>query len=187
MCSNRSSIRSPPPGCRQPRSRRRSAACSDPQANLKVLLAEVRGVSAATAEVLLDQGRLAFDYLVVATGAQARLLRPGRLGRRRSRAQADRGRDGDPPPPAHRLRASRERGRRERARPMVDLRDRRRRPDRRRARRRHRRTGAKRTEAGLQKHRPGGRAGHPGAIRGPPPPDLPCIALGGRACRTAAS
>ncbi len=40
------------------------------QTNLKVLLAEVRGISAATAEVILDQGRLAFDYLVVATGAR---------------------------------------------------------------------------------------------------------------------
>ena len=40
------------------------------QTNLKVLLAEVRGVSVKTAEVILDQGRLAFDYLVVATGAR---------------------------------------------------------------------------------------------------------------------
>ena len=40
------------------------------QTNLKVLLAEVRGVSVRTAEVILDQGRLAFDYLVVATGAR---------------------------------------------------------------------------------------------------------------------
>ena len=40
------------------------------QANLKVLLAEVRGVSVDDANVLLDQGRLPFDFLVIATGAR---------------------------------------------------------------------------------------------------------------------
>ncbi len=40
------------------------------QDNLRVLLAEARGVSIETAEVILDQGRLAYDYLVVATGAR---------------------------------------------------------------------------------------------------------------------
>lgn len=40
------------------------------QANLKVLLAEIRGVSVDDASVILDQGRLAFDFLVIATGAR---------------------------------------------------------------------------------------------------------------------
>ena len=40
------------------------------QANLKVLLAEVRGVSIDDANVMLDQGRLPFDVLVIATGAR---------------------------------------------------------------------------------------------------------------------
>ncbi|MGI4764856.1 MAG: NAD(P)/FAD-dependent oxidoreductase [Janthinobacterium lividum] len=40
------------------------------QTNLKVLLAEVRGVSTDDACVILDQGRLPFDFLVIATGAR---------------------------------------------------------------------------------------------------------------------
>lgn len=40
------------------------------QANLRVLLAEVRGVSIDEASVILDQGRLTFDFLVIATGAR---------------------------------------------------------------------------------------------------------------------
>nr|WP_245504412.1 NAD(P)/FAD-dependent oxidoreductase [Lichenihabitans psoromatis] len=40
------------------------------QANLRVLLAEVRGISAESREVILDGSRLAFDYLVIATGAR---------------------------------------------------------------------------------------------------------------------
>ena len=40
------------------------------QANLKVLLAEVRDVSIDEASVVLDQGRLTFDVLVIATGAR---------------------------------------------------------------------------------------------------------------------
>jgi len=37
---------------------------------VRVLLAEVRGLSAATSELLLDHGRLSYDYLVLATGSQ---------------------------------------------------------------------------------------------------------------------
>ena len=40
------------------------------QANLKVLLAEVRGILVGERAVILDRGSLAFDYLVIATGAQ---------------------------------------------------------------------------------------------------------------------
>ncbi len=40
------------------------------QDNLRVLLAEVRDVSAATSEVVLDHGQLSYDYLVLATGSQ---------------------------------------------------------------------------------------------------------------------
>ena len=40
------------------------------QTNLKVRLADVRGIAVGDAQVILDSGRLAFDVLVIATGAR---------------------------------------------------------------------------------------------------------------------
>ena len=39
------------------------------QANTRVLLAEARGIDVAARKVVLDDGELAYDFLVVATGA----------------------------------------------------------------------------------------------------------------------
>jgi uncharacterized membrane protein YphA (DoxX/SURF4 family) len=47
------------------------------QPNVRVLMANVRGVETERREVILDRGPLAYDYLVLAMGSRTQLLRPG--------------------------------------------------------------------------------------------------------------
>ena len=71
ICSSRCSIRSRRRRCRRATSPRRSAGFSARQANVEVLLADVRAIdTAATAASLIDGGdAVPYDYLVLAAGA----------------------------------------------------------------------------------------------------------------------
>ena len=112
------------------------------QANARVLLAEARAIDVAARPVVLDDGELHYDYLVVATGATHSYFGKDHWAEARARAQVDRGRAGDPAPHLPRLRGGRARVRSRRAARVADVRGGRRRPDRRRARRRARRDRA---------------------------------------------
>ena len=145
------------------------------------MLGKVSGVDVARREVIAEGRRIPFDYLILATGARARLFRPRRLGRLRARPEDHRRRDLYPPPHPARLREGRDRARSRRARAAAELRRRRRRPDRRRDGRRHRRTGEPRAADGLPLDRSALRAHHPGRGGAAPADAVRSVAVGGRA------
>ena len=130
--------------------------------------------------ILADGGPIAYDTLIVATGAQLLLLRPRRVGAARARAQVHRRRDRDPPPDPDRLRGGRARGRPRAAGGLDDVRRRRRRPDRRRAGRCDRRDRPRHAPARLPAIDPPERPHPPRRGARPDPADLSArsVALG---------
>ena len=102
---------------RRPRPRRdRPARCArscGKHRNTTVLLGEAVGLDAERREVLLsDGGPIAYDTLIVATGARHAYFGHDEWAALRAGPEVDRRRDGDPAPDPDRLR-----GRRARARP----------------------------------------------------------------------
>ena len=70
-----------------------------------VLLDEVTGVDLDQRELILEDRRVPYDYLVLATGHQSQLLRAPRVGAVRAGAQGHRGCDRDPRPDPDGVRA----------------------------------------------------------------------------------
>ena len=77
------------------------------QPNVRVLLGEVVGMRPASREVMIGRSSLAYDYLVVATGAQHSYFGKDDWAAYAPGTQDTRGRDGNPSSAAHRLRARR--------------------------------------------------------------------------------
>ena len=125
--------------CRPPTSPRRSAASCAGQDNAHVLLAKVTGVDLARREVIAEDRRIPFDYLILATGARHAYFGHDDWAAAAPGPEDDRRRHRAAPPHPARLRAAETETDPAERRRLLDLRRRRRRPDRRRDGRRHRR------------------------------------------------
>ena len=96
-----------PGRCRRPTSPPRCAASCAGSATPACCSARWSDFDLAARDVVLADGRVPYDSLIVASGRHAPLLRPSRMGIGRPRAEDHRGRDHHPPPRAQRLRAGR--------------------------------------------------------------------------------
>ena len=75
--------------------------------NTRVLLAEAREIDVEGRRVILDDGEVAYDTLVVATGSSHSYFGHDEWGEHRAGTQVDRRRHDDPPPDSLGLRGGR--------------------------------------------------------------------------------